>query len=103
MAETNSSIDRINNNGHYSCGHCDDCIRNGWVMNCRWATMVEQARNTRRSRYLTLNGETKLLMDWAEKTGISDKTVRTRLRAGWSVERALTTPTKRQNRSTQRL
>lgn len=43
------SVDRINNNGHYSCGSCSDCIRNQWPMNVRWATPKEQAANTCRS------------------------------------------------------
>lgn len=60
--------------------------------NCRWATAKQQARNTRRNRYLTFNSETKLLIEWAEHVGISEKTLRTRLRDGWSVERALVTP-----------
>ena len=41
------SLDRINNDGNYSCGKCDECIDNGWPMNCRWATRNEQAKNQR--------------------------------------------------------
>ena len=43
------SIDRINNDGNYSCGKCDECIKNNWPANCRWATAKEQANNTRRN------------------------------------------------------
>lgn len=39
------SIDRANNDGHYSCGSCSECLSNLWPMNCRWATAIEQARN----------------------------------------------------------
>lgn len=42
------SIDRIDNDKGYTCGHCDECKRNGWEMNCRWATDTEQANNRRK-------------------------------------------------------
>jgi len=44
------SIDRIDNDKNYSCGHCADCKANGWTANCRWATATEQMNNTRRSK-----------------------------------------------------
>jgi hypothetical protein len=43
-------IDRIDNNGNYSCGHCDECLASGWPMNTRWATSSQQARNRRPRR-----------------------------------------------------
>ena len=60
--------------------------------NCRWATPQEQARNRSNNRSLTLNGKTMLLCEWAEQTGLSHSLILYRLKAGWSVERALTTP-----------
>lgn len=42
------SIDRKNNNGHYSCGTCAECKAEGWTSNCRWATQLEQSQNQRR-------------------------------------------------------
>lgn len=44
------SLDRINNDAHYSCGQCEECVVNGWPANCRWATPAEQARNRRTSK-----------------------------------------------------
>lgn len=41
------TIERLDVYGHYSCGKCEECIANGWPMNCRWATRLEQARNRR--------------------------------------------------------
>jgi hypothetical protein len=40
------------NDGGYWCGHCDECIANGWPLNVRWATHAEQTANrpARRSR-----------------------------------------------------
>lgn len=39
------SIDRIDNDGHYSCGQCDQCASNSWGFNCRWATRKQQMNN----------------------------------------------------------
>jgi hypothetical protein len=43
-----TSIDRIDGDGNYSCGKCDDCSANGWRANCRWATDSQQNRNRRK-------------------------------------------------------
>lgn len=74
------SVDRINVNGPYE------------KHNCRWATLTEQCRNRRRNRLLTFNGATRCLSEWSETLGISVQCIRGRLKAGWSLERALTSP-----------
>lgn len=43
-----TSIDRIDSCGHYSCGQCDDCAANGWPANVRWGTRRQQYANQRR-------------------------------------------------------
>lgn len=40
-------------------------------------------------RVITYNGVTKTLCEWARFKGINQSTLRSRLNAGWSVERAL--------------
>jgi len=42
------TIDRIDNDGGYWCGSCDDCAANEHKMNMRWATKSEQQHNSRR-------------------------------------------------------
>jgi hypothetical protein len=63
--------------------------------NCIWATAQEQARNRRNTRYLTIGEVTKPLWQWAEEYGISISTIHVRLTAGWSDERAITTPVRK--------
>lgn len=43
------SLDRENNDGGYWCGHCAECVRNGWPANCRWADWSTQMKNRRQS------------------------------------------------------
>ena len=76
------SIERVENDKGYE------------KANCKWATRTEQQRNTRRNRTLTYRGETKCRAQWAQERGLSPEALRSRLRKGWSVERALTTPSR---------
>lgn len=76
--DKNLTIDRIDVNGDYSPN------------NCRWISRCEQERNKRRTRYLTYNGETHCMKEWAEIIGINYSTLKSRLGVKkWSVERAL--------------
>lgn len=60
--------------------------------NCKWATKIEQENNKRDSRFITHEGITQTLSQWARQTGIRGKTISGRLEWGWSITDALTTP-----------
>ena len=74
------SLDRINNDGNYE------------LSNCRWASRQQQSRNKSTSRMLEFNSKTMCVADWADEVGIKRSIINDRLRRGWSVEQALTTP-----------
>ncbi len=78
------TIDRIDNDMHYSCGSCPQCLKNKWLMNVRWATRTQQARNKRSNRRVTIKGVTKSMAEWAEDLGMSYSALKDRLRRGWS-------------------
>lgn len=75
----NHTLERKNNNGNYEKD------------NCKWATRKEQARNYRHNNILEFNGEKRCISEWAEIYGLKHDTIATRLRIGWSIEKAITT------------
>lgn len=74
------SIGRIDNDRGYEPG------------NCRWETHGEQARNTRRTVRVEWQGESRLLCDLAVEFGIGLSVVNGRLKRGWELGVALTSP-----------
>ncbi len=74
-------LDRFpNNNGDYEPG------------NIRWASASENGLNKRNTRRLKFRGKSQPLAVWAKLFALSPDLVRARLKNGWSVSRALTTP-----------
>ena len=76
------SIDRIDNARGYEPG------------NVRWATLVEQSRNTRRNRMVEIDGVSKTLAEWASISGLSAMAIAYRIKIGKSGA-ALIEPSKR--------
>lgn len=76
----NLTIDRLDNDKDY----CPE--------NCRWVTMFEQAQNKSTCVYLEYQGKRQNLSSWARELGISEEMIGSRIKAGWPISDALTTP-----------
>jgi len=74
------TIERRNNDGPY-------CPKN-----CRWATHAEQMINMRTNHLLTYCGKTQPVAVWARELGMLSRTILSRLRLGWPIERILSEP-----------
>ena len=58
--------------------------------NCKWATATEQNRHRSNTRFITFNGVTQTLREWAKVQKLHPTTLWFRLKRGWTVEEALT-------------
>jgi hypothetical protein len=89
---------------HYNCPGYDiyriDLARDYEPGNVRFVSAKERARNRQGNRRISFAGKTQCLMDWAEELGINYPALVSRLRHGWSVERAFTTPIRKDSSDT---
>ena len=76
------SLDRINNDLDY----CKE--------NCRWGTKKDQDRNRRTNRIIEHNNEKLIMIEWAEKLGMTEACLKNRLDSGWLMEKVINTPIK---------
>ena len=74
------TLDRINNDKGYEPN------------NCRWSTSKEQARNRRTSIVV----EGRCLAEWARTAVVSPSCFYKRLKKGWGIHDALTTPARKE-------
>lgn len=76
------TIERKDNSGNYEPG------------NCIWVFHETQMNNMNSNRILEFKGREQTIARWAREVGIKQTTLYMRINAGWSVERALTQPTR---------
>lgn len=72
-----TSLDREDNSKGYS------------PENCMWSTRKAQTRNMRSNRLITINSETKTLVEWLEISGTHAGTFYKRLKRGYTEQAAL--------------
>lgn len=82
------SIDRIDNDGDY------------WKGNCKWADQKEQCRNRRDNVNIEWNGKNQCLAAWAEEMNMAASSLSRRInKSKWSIEKAMTTPSRKKNKT----
>ena len=84
------SLDRIDNDGDYSS------------KNCKWSTKAEQQNNTRYNRLITIENDTRTIVQWAKEMGFGETIINKRLDMGWSEFDAVMTPVRFRSKSTKK-
>lgn len=78
-----TTLDRIDPNGNYE------------PSNCRWADHKTQNSNKRITKRYAFNGKEMTTAEISEATGVQQRLIVDRLRAGWSLEEALSKPNRK--------
>lgn len=86
------TIDREDNDGGYWCGACKECLSLDRPLNIRWATALQQNRNSRNIVPVTIAGTTKCLTEWAGDIGITQRSLARRISIGVIGTQLLTKP-----------
>lgn len=60
-----------------------------YAFGCKKTAMRYTGNN---SQFYTFNGETKCMAEWAESLGLTKQALHQRLKSGWTVAQALSTP-----------
>lgn len=78
------TLDRINNDGDYT------------PSNCRWVSRKVQSLNKSTNRYITYNGQTKTITQWATDNNMPYYVLRKRIDIlNWDFKRAISEPPKK--------
>lgn len=84
---------------HHTLDRYPDQLGNYEPGNCRWATQEEQTRNRKNNVFVEYEGERLLLLDLVAKLGVRRSIVYQRLKLGWPLDEALTTPVRAKNKT----
>ena len=87
FGKKNTTIDRIDNSGNY----CKE--------NCRWATYIEQQRNTSSNVLVDFNGRKMTITEASLMLNGDRSLIHSRLKNNWSLERAINTPVRKYKKS----
>lgn len=96
--DNKGTIDRFpDNDGSYTCGQCEECKKNGWKLNVRWASKAEQNRNKSSNVRMVAFGLDLVQAEWERLTGLDKDLMKARRNRGWDAERILLTPDRKGN------